>query len=75
MVAVMSLMTSGLPTMDISDTTAYGVQATRKATVITPNKMTIFLSISNVSRVKGEVLPHVFFARLALLFISRQILK
>jgi len=65
-----SLMMSGPTIMDISDTKAYGVQATRNATVISPNRMTIFRSTSNAFLVKGDAFPQVLFARLAHLFIS-----
>ena len=70
--AVTSLMAPEPAIMDMSDTTAYGVQATRKATVITANKKTIFRSISSVFLVKEDFLPHVLFALLVLLIISRQ---
>ena len=69
--AVTSPMTSGPAIIATRDTTAYGVQATRYATVITPKSITIFRSISRAFFVKGDFFPHVFFARFAPLFISR----
>ena len=67
-----SLMTSGLATIDISDTTAYGVQATRNATVITPNNTTILRSIAKAFLVNGDFFPQVVFARWAPFLISQQ---
>jgi len=68
-------MTSGPAIIDISDTTAYGVQATRNATVITPNNTTILRSISKDFLVKRDDFPQVLFALLVELIISLQHLK
>ena len=68
----MSLMTSGPAIIDISDTTAYGVQATRNATVITPNRTTIFRSTAKAFLVNGDFFPQVVFARLVPFLISQQ---
>jgi len=67
-----SLITSGPAIIDISDTTAYGVQATRNATVITPNSTTILRSTARAFLVNGDFFPQVVFARLAPFLISQQ---
>jgi len=67
-----SLITSGPAIIDISDTTAYGVQATRNAMVITPNSTTILRSIAKAFLVNGDFFPQVFFARRAPFLISQQ---